>query len=63
MKVRFLAIIAFGLLALATAVPAFASQPSGQLGNEGPPGNQGGASGQPASGLKGYEGQPGNQGG
>ncbi len=32
------------------------SQPPGQLGYEGQPGNQG-------NGLKGYEGQPGNQGG
>jgi hypothetical protein len=42
---------------------AYASQPPGQLGYEGQPGNQGGASGQPASGLLGFEGQPGNQGG
>ncbi len=32
------------------------SQPPGQLGYEGQPGNQG-------NGLHGYEGQPGNQGG
>ena len=32
------------------------SNPPGQLGYEGQPGNQG-------NGLKGYEGQPGNQGG
>jgi hypothetical protein len=32
------------------------SQPPGQLGYEGQPGNQG-------NGLNGYEGQPGNQGG
>ena len=32
------------------------SQPPGQLGYEGQPGNQG-------NGQKGYEGQPGNQGG
>jgi hypothetical protein len=56
--------IAFAGLALAAAAPpAFADQPPGQLGYEGQPGNQGGASGQPASGLLGYEGQPGNQGG
>jgi hypothetical protein len=36
------------------------SQPPGQLGYEGQPGNQGGGGG---NGLKGYEGQPGNQGG
>ena len=42
---------------------AHASQPPGQLGYEGQPGNQGGGSGQPANGLLGYEGQPGNQGG
>ena len=38
-----------GALAVATAAPAFASQPPGQLGNEGQPGNQGGASGQPGN--------------
>lgn len=37
------------------------SQPPGQLGYEGQPGNQGGGGG--GNGLKGYEGQPGNQGG
>jgi hypothetical protein len=48
--------------ALAAASPAVASQPPGQLGYEGQPGNQGGGGGgQP--GLGGYEGQPGNQGG
>ena len=46
------------------------SNPPGQLGYEGQPGNQGNGShgyeGQPGNqgnGLKGYEGQPGNQGG
>lgn len=41
------------------------SQPPGQLGYEGQPGNQGGGGGgggQPPGQL-GYEGQPGNQGG
>jgi len=59
-----------GLCAVAlAAVPAaaMADQPPGQLGYEGQPGNQGGASGTPGggqpSGLLGYEGQPGNQGG
>ena len=46
---------------------ALAAQPPGQLGYEGQPGNQGGASGNPGGGqppgLLGYEGQPGNQGG
>jgi hypothetical protein len=56
-------LVAAALLALALAVPAFASQPPGQLGYEGQPGNQGGGSGQPGNGLQGYEGQPGNQGG
>lgn len=53
----------FGLGLVAS--PALADQPPGQLGYEGQPGNQGGASGQPgpAPGLLGYEGQPGNQGG
>lgn len=42
------------------------SQPPGQLGFEGQPGNQGGGGGGGGgtpNGLKGYEGQPGNQGG
>ena len=37
------------------------SQPPGQLGYEGQPGNQGGGGG--GNGLNGYEGQPGHQGG
>jgi len=63
MKVRLLVALAVGLMALATAIPAFADQPPGQLGYEGQPGNQGGGGGQPGGGLQGYEGQPGNQGG
>jgi hypothetical protein len=52
-------------LSLAAGVATYvaASQPPGQQGYEGQPGNQGGGSGQPANGLAGYEGQPGNQGG
>jgi hypothetical protein len=49
------------LLVLGAVGSALASQPPGQLGYEGQPGNQGGGGG--ASGLQGYEGQPGNQGG
>jgi len=60
MKKRVLITVVAGLLALAVAAPAFASQPPGQLGYEGQPGNQGGGN---APGLLGYEGQPGNQGG
>lgn len=60
---RLIPFVLAALLALATAVPALADQPPGQKGNEGQPGNQGGASGQPANGQLGYEGQPGNQGG
>ena len=61
------AILAAGALALVAAAPASSDQPPGQLGYEGQPGNQGGASGNPGGGqppgLRGYEGQPGNQGG
>jgi len=64
---RIMAVILVGLLAIAVALPTVASQPPGQLGYEGQPGNQGGGSGQPGGGqppgLLGYEGQPGNQGG
>jgi hypothetical protein len=60
---KLIPLAAAALLALATALPAFADQPPGQLGYEGQPGNQGGGSGQPANGQLGYEGQPGNQGG
>ncbi len=63
-------VILAGLCATALAVApgtALADQPPGQLGYEGQPGNQGGASGNPGGGqppgLLGYEGQPGNQGG
>ena len=63
MKTKLIAGLVVAIIALATAVPAFADQPPGQLGYEGQPGNQGGGSGQPANGLLGYEGQPGNQGG
>jgi hypothetical protein len=57
-------------LILSVASVALASQPPGQLGYEGQPGNQGNGShgyeGQPGNqgnGSHGYEGQPGNQGG
>jgi hypothetical protein len=43
-------------IALGMGAAVHASQPPGQLGYEGQPGNQG-------NGLLGYEGQPGNQGG
>jgi hypothetical protein len=63
-------VLLIGSCALALAVApsaASADQPPGQLGYEGQPGNQGGASGNPGGGqppgLLGYEGQPGNQGG
>jgi hypothetical protein len=60
---RKIAAVLFGAaLGLGVASPALADQPPGQLGYEGQPGNQGGASGQPPGQL-GYEGQPGNQGG
>ena len=61
MKRRLMMFFAGCVLALAAASPVFASQPPGQLGYEGQPGNQGG--GGHAPGLLGYEGQPGNQGG
>ena len=63
-------VILAGLCAAALAAApatAVADQPPGQLGYEGQPGNQGGASGNPGGGqppgLLGHEGQPGNQGG
>jgi len=59
-KVMGLGLLLCSLVALAAASPVLASQPPGQLGYEGQPGNQGGG-GNP--GLQGYEGQPGNQGG
>jgi len=55
---KLIALAVAALLALATIAPVLATQPPGQLGYEGQPGNQGGA-----TGLQGYEGQPGNQGG
>ena len=48
-------------LALSLVAGVMASQPPGQKGYEGQPGNQGGQQG--GGGLSGYEGQPGNQGG
>jgi hypothetical protein len=52
-----LAAIMLGLsMVVGIAATVHASQPPGQLGYEGQPGNQG-------NGLLGYEGQPGNQGG
>jgi hypothetical protein len=67
MKRKVGVVLAAGVLALVAAAPASADQPPGQLGYEGQPGNQGGASGNPGGGqppgLLGYEGQPGNQGG
>jgi hypothetical protein len=59
----FVAFVAAALILFGTALPALASQPPGQLGYEGQPGNQGGGGGQNGGGLLGYEGQPGNQGG
>ena len=56
-----IAAVAVGALIAAGAAPVLASQPPGQLGYEGQPGNQGGHNAAP--GLLGSEGQPGNQGG
>jgi hypothetical protein len=61
MKKALAAVLAIAALTI-SAPAAFASQPPGQRGYEGQPGNQGGGGGQPP-GLHGYEGQPGNQGG
>ena len=58
---RIAMLVAAVAFAMAVAGSALASQPPGQLGYEGQPGNQGGGGGAP--GLRGYEGQPGNQGG
>src|SRR5262245_53931464 len=55
-----LAMTALSIGVAAQASSAFASQPPGQRGYEGQPGNQGGVGG---NGLLGYEGQPGNRGG
>jgi hypothetical protein len=70
MKRRLLSAVLGALLALSAVGGALASQPPGQRGYEGQPGNQGngqqGYEGQPGNqgnGLNGYEGQPGNQGG
>jgi hypothetical protein len=60
MKRKILIFLSVALLVLVTVGSALASQPPGQLGYEGQPGNQGGGG---APGLQGYEGQPGNQGG
>lgn len=62
MRTKLAATFFAALLALGVTASVFASQPPGQLGYEGQPGNQGGG-GHHASGLLGYEGQPGNQGG
>ena len=56
MKLKIMLWLVAVLLALSVSIPAFASNPPGQLGYEGQPGNQG-------NGQQGYEGQPGNQGG
>ena len=61
MKVKMLMLMLAGVVALGAASPVLASQPPGQRGYEGQPGNQGGGGTPP--GLRGYEGQPGNQGG
>ena len=61
MRRLIISLVAAAAVLAGTAVPVLASQPPGQLGYEGQPGNQGG--GQHAPGLLGYEGQPGNQGG
>jgi hypothetical protein len=55
MRRKAAALLFAGLVALAAASPVLASNPPGQLGYEGQPGNQG-------NGCQGYEGQPGNQG-
>ena len=59
MRRKVAALLFAGFVALAAASPVLASQPPGQLGYEGQPGNQGGGN---HSGCQGYEGQPGNQG-
>jgi hypothetical protein len=61
MRTKVAAIVFAALLGLGVLGSVFASQPPGQLGYEGQPGNQGGGGNAP--GLLGYEGQPGNQGG
>ena len=59
MRAKAAAFLTVVMFALAAAGSAGASQPPGQLGYEGQPGNQGGGK---APGCQGYEGQPGNQG-
>ncbi len=61
MRRKLIALVLAAIFAISVAAPALASQPPGQLGYEGQPGNQGGGGG--GNGLLGYEGQPGNQGG
>ena len=64
MKSRIARLLAVGAISgapLTFTSVAGASQPPGQKGYEGQPGNQGGGGG--GNGLLGYEGQPGNQGG
>ena len=62
-------VLAFVCAVAFVAAPpaAIADQPPGQWGDEGEPGNEGGAGGNPDGGqlpgLLGDEGQPGNQGG
>jgi hypothetical protein len=60
MKRKLLIFLSVAMLVLMGVGSALASQPPGQLGYEGQPGNQGGGG---APGPQGYEGQPGNQGG
>ena len=64
MKKRFFAvtvvIFAICLIVCLASSVVMASNPPGQQGYEGQPGNQGGYH---QSGQQGYEGQPGNQGG
>jgi hypothetical protein len=55
MKRRLVSVFLGALLALSAVSSVFASQPPGQTGYEGQPGNQ--------NAQGGYEGQPGNQGG
>jgi len=61
LHVKIIAVLAGAALAASMVGTAIASQPPGQSGYEGQPGNQGGGGG--GNGLSGYEGQPGNQGG
>ncbi len=63
MRKLFAVLVVGTVMALGLAGQVLASQPPGQLGYEGQPGNQGGHHHHHAPGLLGYEGQPGNQGG